>query len=214
MSAVQEIGRLDVGEASLRQTQTPKATHANPDHKQGAYMIFYRDDSKPEDAKERYYSHTICDGKPGSLALEVPRHWHDYHDEYMKCIEGQLEVSLDDKIIIAKPGEDALFIERGHVHGFKFPKGQRAVLQELTDPTGEFKQRFFEDIFEKGLTFWTMMRGFADGDTYIAFTPFRWLDLVCMAVLGFVARWRLPREGGVIPKSIAPSMPLDGKKMS
>jgi len=177
-------------------------------------MRFFRDDSKPEDSKERFYSHTICEGNPDSLVLEVPRHWHDYHDEYMTCIEGQIELSLDDKTSIAKPGDPTVFIERGHVHGFKFPKGQRAVLQELTDPTGEFKQRFFEDIFGSGLSFWSMMRGFSDGDTYIAFTPSRWLDLVCMAVLGFVAKLWLPRKGGVMPKSIAPSMPLDGKKMS
>lgn len=176
-------------------------------------MLFYRDDSAPENSKERYYSHTICEGGPDSLVLKVPAHWHRHHDEYMTCLEGEIELLLDGRTSTAKPGDDEVFIERTRVHGFTFPKGRRTVLQERTSPTGEFKQRFFEDVFGlEGMSFWSMMRGFADGDTFIAMTPFRWLDVVFMAVLGLVARIVKPREGGVMPMSIAPSVPMEGKK--
>jgi hypothetical protein len=96
------------------------------------------------------------------------------------------------------------------VHGFKFPKGERAVLKEMTQPTGEFKQLFFEDILSNW-GFWNAMRGFADGDSYVALPgPFRWLDEVYMFVVGALAKLVHPRTGDV-PKSVAPLV-VDGSK--
>ena len=176
-------------------------------------MTFHVDESKPEDHVERYFSLTTRESDADDTLTEVPRHWHKYHDEYMACTEGQIELSLDNEIIVAKPGDPPVFLERRRVHGFKFngPKGQKAVLKEMTQPTGEFKQHFFEDIFEE-LGFWGFMRGFADGDTYPALPgPFRWLDELYMLVIGALAKVMYPRKGAK-PKSIAPLIAAESKK--
>lgn len=173
-------------------------------------MTFHLDESKPEDHVERYYSLTTRGHDADDTLLEVPRHWHKHHDEYMSCEEGQIELYLDGKTMTARPGDPAVFIPRRKVHGFKFPKGSKAVLKEMTQPTGEFKQRFFEDIFASW-GFWDAMRGFADGDTYIALPgPFRWLDELYMLVIGVLAKLVRPRTGEM-PKSMAPIV-LNGHK--
>lgn len=173
-------------------------------------MTFHRDDSKAPNDVERYYSLTTCDGGVNDIALEVPQHWHKYHDEHMSCIEGQIELSLEGSILTAKPGDPAIIIPRRAVHGFKFPKGQRAVLKEMTDPTGEFKQMFFEDVFGSGRgSFFGAMRAFADGDTYIKMPgPWRWVDEVWMFVMWALVKVLRSREGEV-PRSM-PS--LGGQK--
>lgn len=170
-------------------------------------MTFHRNDSKAEHDVERYYSLTTCPGD--APALRVPNHWHKHHDEYMSCEEGQIELYLDGKTIVAKPGDPVVFIERRRVHGFKFPEGQRTVLKERTRPTGEFKQRFFEDIFRQDGGFWGAMRGFADGDTFLALPgPFRWVDEVYGFVIWLLVRLLYPRRGPV-PQSVAPLV-VDG----
>ena len=174
-------------------------------------MDFYLDESKSEGHVERYFSLTTREADADETLTEVPRHWHKYHDEYMACTEGHVELYLDGNTVIAKPGDPAVFIERRKVHGFKFPKGEKAVLKEMTQPTGEFKQRFFEDILS-AWGFWNAMRGFADGDTYVALPgPFRWLDEVYMFVIGALVKVVNPRKGEA-PKSVAPRAVDDGKK--
>lgn len=175
-------------------------------------MTFHRDDSKPPNDIHRYYSLATCTGQSDGIALEVPKHWHKHHDEYMTCVEGSIELYLDGKTVTATPSNPTIFIERRQVHGFKFPKGQRAVLKEMTMPTGEFKQKFFEDIFENW-GFWGAMRGFADGDTYPALLPgpFRWLDEIYILVLWVLVRLVYPRKGDV-PMSVAPLTLVEDKK--
>jgi len=174
-------------------------------------MTFYLDESKPEGHVERYYSLTTRETDADGTLAEVPRHWHKHHDEYMSCVEGQIELYLDGNTVTAKPGDPAVFIERRKVHGFKFPKGEKAVLKEMTQPTGEFKQRFFEDILANW-GFWNAMRGFADGDTYVALPgPFQWLDEVYMCVIGLLVKLIHPRTGDA-PKSVAPLAIVDSSK--
>lgn len=174
-------------------------------------MTFYRDDSKSDQDFQKYFSLTVSERAADSIELQVPNHWHKHHDEYMTAEEGEIELHLDGETITTKPGDPVVFIERCHVHGFKFPKGQRAVLKEMTQPTGEFKQRFFEDIFENW-GFWGAMRGFADGDTYLALPgPFRWLDELYMFVIGLLVKVFNPRKGPV-PASVAPLVAAEGKK--
>lgn len=174
-------------------------------------MTFYRDDSKSDHDFQKYFSLTVSEGAADSIELQVPDHWHKHHDEYMTAEEGEIELHLDGETITTKPGDPVVFIKRCHVHGFKFPKGQRAVLKEMTQPTGEFKQRFFEDIFENW-GFWGAMRGFADGDTYLALPgPFRWLDELYMFVIGLLVKVFNPRKGPV-PASVAPLVAAEGKK--
>jgi mannose-6-phosphate isomerase-like protein (cupin superfamily) len=174
-------------------------------------MTFHLDESKPEGHVERYFSLTVREHDADDTLAEVPKHWHKHHDEYMSCEEGHIELYLDGATIIAKPGDPAVFIPRRKVHGFKFPKGEKAVLKEMTQPTGEFKQHFFEDILSNW-GFWNAMRGFADGDTYIALPgPFRWLDELYMMVIAVLVKLVHPRAGEV-PKSIAPLIADESKK--
>lgn len=169
-------------------------------------MTFHRDLSKPGDHPEHHFSFTVCSGSsPGSIALQVPKHWHKHHDEYMQCVAGEIEVHLDGEDFTAKAGDPTIFIERRRVHGFEFAKGQRVVLKEMTRPTGEFKQRFFEDVFTEA-GFWGAMRGFADGDTYLALPVpgwLRWLDEIYMFVMGLLVMLVYPRKGPR-PESRAP----------
>lgn len=229
MASIKEIGRLEIGKVRLgkrRKEKKPPTTilvffplfgtiyfcwKLDQQFHKGAYMTFHRDDSKPESDVQRHFSLTVCEGGLDDVALQVPKHWHKHHDEYMACMEGSIRVSLDDETINTRPGDPVLFIPRRHVHGFEFPKGKRAVLKEFTQPTGEFKQRFFEDIFADA-GFWGVMRGFVDGDTYIALPgPWRWVDEVYMFVLGLLVRvWR-PREGRV-PASVAPLVADESRK--
>jgi mannose-6-phosphate isomerase-like protein (cupin superfamily) len=174
-------------------------------------MTFHLDETKPEGHVERYFSLTVREHDADDTLAEVPKHWHKHHDEYMSCEEGHIELYLDGTTIIAKSGDPAVFIPRRKVHGFKFPKGEKAVLKEMTQPTGEFKQRFFEDILADW-GFWNAMRGFADGDTYIALPgPFRWLDELYMMVVAVLVKLVHPRAGEV-PKSVAPLVAIDSKK--
>ena len=174
-------------------------------------MNFYLDDSKPEGHVERYFSLTTREADADDTLTEVPRHWHKHHDEYMSCTEGHIELYLDGNTAVAKPGDPPVFIERRKVHGFKFPRGEKAILKEYTQPTGEFKQLFFEDIFSDW-GFWNATRGFADGDAYMALPgPFRWLDEVYAFVIGALARFVNPRAGEA-PKSVPPLNVDDGKK--
>ena len=56
------------------------------------------------------------------------------------------------------------------------------------------------------------MRGFADGDTYVALPgPFRWLDEVYALVIGALAKLLNPRKGET-PKSIPPRAIDDSTK--
>jgi len=132
----------------------------------------------------------------------------------MSCQQGSIQLFLDGRTLTVTPDDDEILIPRRAVHGFKFPKGQAAILRERTDPTGEFKQRFFEDVFDgtNWGKFGPTFRAFADGDTYIPVPgPFRFLDEVFMCLVGMVVRLLYPRQSAV-PKSVAPSMPLEAKK--
>lgn len=173
-------------------------------------MTFHLDESKPEGHVERYFSLTTRELDADDTLTEVPKHWHKHHDEYMSSEAGHIELYLDGQTTIAKPGDPAVLLPRRKVHGFKFPKGEKAVLKELTQPTGEFKQHFFEDILADW-GFWNAMRGFSDGDTYVALPgPFRWLDEVYMFVIGLLVKLVHPRKGEA-PKSVAPR-PVDESK--
>jgi hypothetical protein len=112
----------------------------------------------------------------------------------MKVLAGRVRFSVDGKEVILTPSHPPYEIRRMHVHGFKFFPGEPATLLERTDPTGDFKEEFFRDVFEDGQPkFWTTVRAAYDGDTYLSLGP-QWLDVAVVSVLGRFAKWWVPRK--------------------
>lgn len=66
---------------------------------------------------------------------------HKYHDEYMRVLEGRIEITLDGqkRIVTADDGEQ--LIRAPLVHGLRSFKGERLVMLEQTTPPGDYKAR-------------------------------------------------------------------------
>lgn len=114
----------------------------------------------------------------------------------MHVLSGRISFSLDGKESVLTPADPPLFIPRLHVHGFHFFAGEAASFTERTNPAGDFKERFFADIFEAGQpTFVSVMRAFYDGDTYMALPGgIGLVDEVYTTVVGGVAKWMYPKK--------------------
>ena len=204
---VKGLGSVEIGKVRHSDTLNNESANAKLCG-QGCHIAFFLDESKAEDDLDRYYSETTCDGDADSIAFEVPKHWHKLHDEYMTVEEGELEFYLDGTTSLVKPGDPMIKIPRRAVHSIKWPTGKRATLRERTNPTGPFKQRFFEDMFG-GKGFGLTMRAFADGDTYIPLPGnLRLLDEVFMFFVGIIASILYPRKEKPASKPTA----LDAKK--
>lgn len=65
-----------------------------------------------------------------------------YHDEYMRVIEGRLEVTLEGKKHTITPSDGQLLIKKGQIHSLRIFKGERMVLEERTSPPGDYKARY------------------------------------------------------------------------
>ncbi|KAK5136022.1 hypothetical protein LTR08_004276 [Meristemomyces frigidus] len=167
----------------------------------GCAIRFMVDDTKPTNTTDHHWAETSYDGKLDSWIPDIPRHWHKHHDEYMQVLSGRIAFTLDSESVILTPEMGVLHIPRLHVHGFKFFAGEAAAFTEKTDPPGDFKQEFFEDIFEAGQpTFATSMRAFYDGDTYLECPGgFSMVDVVVTTVIGAAMTYLYPRKGAVVP---------------
>lgn len=66
---------------------------------------------------------------------------YQYHDEYMRVIEGRLEVTLEGKTFVVTPSDDQVLIPKGQAHSLKSFKGERLVFEERTAPPGDYKAR-------------------------------------------------------------------------
>lgn len=65
-------------------------------------------------------------------------HWHKYHTEHMKIIEGRIKATVDGKTRVVTAGQGA-FIPARAVHSLKGFKGERLVVRERADPPGEYR---------------------------------------------------------------------------
>ncbi|KAK5680080.1 hypothetical protein LTS10_008030 [Elasticomyces elasticus] len=166
----------------------------------GCVIRFHVDDNQPTDSVDHHWAETSYDGQPGSWVPVVGSHWHKHHDEYMHVTRGRVAFSMDGKDAVLTPSDPPLFIPRLHVHGFNFFAGEAAAFTERTNPAGDFKERFFGDIFEAGQpTFVSVMRSFYDGDTYMALPGgIQLLDEAFTTVVGGVLKWMYPRKA-VVP---------------
>lgn len=168
-------------------------------------MLFKADESKPKDSIDYRWSEVSYDGKPDSWVPEIGAHWHKHHDEFMEVLSGRVSFTLDGKTIILKPGDDPIKIPRLHIHSFKFFKGEPSVFTERTDPVGEFKMDFFEDLLDTGeIDMLRAFRAFYQGDTYIALPGnFRLLDQAFTIGVGAIVAWWFPQQNkGMLAESV------------
>ena len=132
-------------------------------------MRFIIDDSKPSDSIDSHWTETSYDGEPDSVVPEIPSHWHKFHDEHMQVTKGRVEFTAEGKTVILTPDDPQLTIPRWHVHSLRFLKGEAASFNEKTTPAGDFKEQFFENIFDdSSFSLINTLRGCWYGDTYLA----------------------------------------------
>lgn len=167
------------------------------------------DSSKPRDSLDYHVSEVFYDGEPDSDVPDIPSHWHKLHDEHMSVLEGRVEFSMDGKSYVRGPNDPVLVIPRRHVHGFKCFKGERARIQERTNPVDEGikKDEFFADLLSEGsIGMVSAFRAAYSGDTVLVMTGIKAVDEVARLVLGGLFTWWYPlkREGklpdGVLAK--------------
>jgi mannose-6-phosphate isomerase-like protein (cupin superfamily) len=174
-------------------------------------MFFKADDAIDPSSIQHRWTEVYYDGKPDSWVPEIGGHWHKHHDEYMNVLSGRVAFTLDGKTVILKPGDAPLHISAWHVHSFKFFKGEPSVLVERTDPVGDFKMDFFEDLLDTGeIDMVRAFRAFYNGDTYVAL-PFgvKLLDQAFTLALGAVITWWFPQQNkGMLAESVA-KQPLE-----
>ncbi|KAK7713657.1 hypothetical protein SLS63_012039 [Diaporthe eres] len=107
----------------------------------GIHQYILLDESLPEAGPlSQWSSRVVCDGG-SSDPLNVPSHWHKYHDEYMRVIEGRLEVTLEGKTFVVTPSDGQVKIPKGQAHSLKSFKGERMVFEERTAPPGDYKAK-------------------------------------------------------------------------
>ena len=160
-------------------------------------MRFFVDHSQPADSLNHHWTQTSYDGKPESDLLQIPKHWHKHHDEFMEVIEGRMTFYLEGKgEVILSAGDPVLKIPRWYVHAFQAFPGEPVTFKEYTNPPGDYKETFFRDFFQKpSPSFLMAMRAFYDGDTYVGLPGnLKIIDQVFMNLVGTIARAFAPAK--------------------
>ncbi|KAK6085548.1 hypothetical protein SCUP515_00655 [Seiridium cupressi] len=153
-----------------------------------------------EDSIDRYHMDTIWTGDPGVEPLYVPPHWHKHQTEHFTVLEGRIEATLDGRKKVVRAGDPDLIIPPRAVHSLQGFKGEKLVVRERTDPAGDSKALFFNDLLSTG-SFSKLsdvprtLRAFRDGDTYLALPLyFRVFDEVFIMIAGSVAQLFAPAK--------------------
>ena len=63
-----------------------------------------------------------------------------HHDEWMEIIEGEADLTVENRTIRTCAGVGPIFIPRGNRHGLRCLAGVPMVMREWTTPTGRFKE--------------------------------------------------------------------------
>ncbi|KAF2115651.1 hypothetical protein BDV96DRAFT_574242 [Lophiotrema nucula] len=168
----------------------------------GCSMRIFIDHSKPEDHVDHNWTENTYDGKEGSELLAIPNHWHNYHDEVMEVLSGTIKFFVGGKEIIATPANGPVLITRGTIHGFTAIKGQQVTFTEKNIPSGDFKARFFQDLFQAGTPGLLLaFRAFYDGDTYIAVPGgFKVVDQIVTSFFGLLAKLFVPAKPNAVKR--------------
>ena len=101
-------------------------------------MRIFIDDSQPASSPAHRWTETTWEGK-GKL-FKVPLHWHQYHDEFITVLEGEMGVYHDDEWKRVTPNDGTLFVKRTTVHGFTGVPGVKVVFKEAINPDGDYKE--------------------------------------------------------------------------
>ncbi|KAI0132623.1 hypothetical protein BJ170DRAFT_614683 [Xylariales sp. AK1849] len=119
------------------------------------------------------------------------------HSEIFTVLEGRVEVTLNGVKKLFRAGDQDLLIPARAVHSVRGFEGERLVMRERSDPPGDYKALFFNDLLSTGSfdSFSHFLRASYDGDAYIALPLyFRFLDVVFMTVAGGIAHLFAPRK--------------------
>ncbi|UZP46479.1 hypothetical protein NXS19_014291 [Fusarium pseudograminearum] len=146
---------------------------------------------------EKYSAVVTYDGTQGGEPFFVPPHWHKYHDEHITVLEGRVTMTLDGKSTVATPETGTMFIPRRSVHSFRGFPGEKAIVEERNQPSGDYKALFFNDVFQSGKppSFWLAIRSAFDGDLYPSL-PFgsKLIDQLFVSVFRFMAKLFAPAK--------------------
>jgi hypothetical protein len=104
----------------------------------GSIVRIFIDDSKSASSVEHRWTETTWEGK-GSV-FSVPMHWHQYHDEYLEVLEGDLDIYYNGSWHRTSPMDGKIVVGRTEVHGFRGILGKRMVVKEAVDPVGDYKE--------------------------------------------------------------------------
>ena len=122
----------------------------------------------------------------------------------MHVIQGRVQFSHKGLTVTLTAGDDEYVIPRMDTHGFSFFKGEPTVLKEFTDPTGDFKENFFEDLLDDGdFNAISALRAGYYGDTYFAMPGnIKMLEqAVTLGVGGIVAYFWPQKNKGMLAES-------------
>lgn len=101
-------------------------------------LRIFIDDSKPASSVEHRWTETTWEGR--GKVFSIPLHWHQYHDEHLEVLEGELDIYSDGSWHRTTPLDGKIVIKRTEVHGVKCVPGKTMVLKEAVDPVGGYKE--------------------------------------------------------------------------
>ncbi|KAF2825527.1 hypothetical protein CC86DRAFT_371161 [Ophiobolus disseminans] len=162
----------------------------------GCLLRIFVDDSKAGSSVDHRWTETTWEGK-GSL-FSVPLHWHQYHDEHLEVLQGELDIYYDGSWHRTSPADGNIVVKRTKVHGFRGISGKRMVLKEAVDPVGDYKEAFFRDLSQPSSSKVLLaFRAFYDWDTYPSigngWSPL-WLDQLVVILIGGFAKLIVPKK--------------------
>ena len=83
---------------------------------------------------EKYLVRVTITGEPDSELFYVPPHWHETHDEFLRVVEGKLQVTINGTANICSPEDGEIAVPKGTPHALLGLKGVRCTLEERTEP--------------------------------------------------------------------------------
>ncbi|KAH8901744.1 hypothetical protein GQ53DRAFT_815191 [Thozetella sp. PMI_491] len=150
----------------------------------GVSMAIQINDAEPEDSANHYIVEVTATGAEGADIFY-------HHAEYMTVVEGRAQFTLGREKVVLHAGDPPLLIPRRVVHSMQSFKGERLVIREQSDPAGDYKAMFFNDLLSLGgfSNVPHILRAFYDGDAYLALPLyFRFFDEIFITVFGGIAK--------------------------
>ncbi|KAF8153187.1 hypothetical protein B0H34DRAFT_95874 [Crassisporium funariophilum] len=120
--------------------------------------------------------------------FDVPAHWHETHDEYIRVVQGRLEVSIGTETRVYVPSDGEAHIPKGTVHSFRCFQREECIFDERGDPMDGEKELFFRNTLARNRppsNFFEIMLICYYGDTRPAFPGhIQWLEKLFVTIFG------------------------------